>query len=78
MRSEPLFQAQILEPYLDWCIHALVARQSSKGEILEINQVAGYFNYVNRTVTGLGVNTKGDILGLSPSESNDPKNWSHQ
>ena len=50
----------------------------SEGEILEINQVASYFNYVNRTVIGLGVNTKGDVLGLSPNDSNDPKNWSHQ
>ena len=50
----------------------------SEGEILEINQVASYFNYVNRTVLGLGVNTKGDILGLSPSNSEDPKSWSHQ
>lgn len=50
----------------------------SEGEILEINQVASYFNYVNRTVLGLGVNIKGDILGLSPNESKDPNNWSHQ
>lgn len=47
------------------------------GEILEINQVVSYFNYVNRTVLGLGVNTKGDILGLSPNNSNDPDNWNH-
>lgn len=47
------------------------------GEILEINQVVSYFNYVNRTVVGLGVNTDGDILGLSPNDSDDPKNWSH-
>ena len=47
------------------------------GEILEINQVASYFNYVNRMVVGLGVNTDGDILGLSPSSSDDPENWSH-
>lgn len=47
------------------------------GEILEINQVVSYFNYVNRTVVGLGVNTKGDILGLSPNDNNDPNNWSH-
>jgi len=33
------------------------------GEILELNQVIGYFNYGNRTSMGLGVNTKGDILG---------------
>jgi len=47
------------------------------GEILEINQVVSYFNYVNWTVLGLGVNTDGDVLGLSPSESDDPSNWSH-
>ena len=48
------------------------------GEILEINQLVSYFNYVNRTVVGLGVNTKGDILGLSPNESDDPDNWNHK
>jgi uncharacterized peroxidase-related enzyme len=50
----------------------------SEGEILEINQVVSYFNYVNRTVVGLGVDLKGDVLGLSPNESEDPNNWSHQ
>ena len=49
----------------------------SDGEILEINQVVSYFNYVNRTVIGLGVNTLGDILGLSPNESDDAANWNH-
>ncbi len=49
----------------------------SDGEILEINQVTSYFNYANRTVLGLGVNTKGDILGLSPNENSDPTNWKH-
>lgn len=49
----------------------------SDGEILEINQVTSYFNYVNRTVIGLGVNTKGDILGLSPNNSADPNQWNH-
>ena len=47
------------------------------GEILEINQVTSYFNYVNRSVLGLGVAIKGDIIGLSPKESDDPKNWNH-
>ncbi len=47
------------------------------GEILEINQVTSYFNYANRTVLGLGVDTEGDILGLSPNESSDPDNWQH-
>ncbi len=49
----------------------------TEGEILEINQVTSYFNYVNRTVVGLGVTTEGDIIGLSPNDSNDPDNWSH-
>ena len=44
------------------------------GEILEVNQVAAYFAYANRTVTGLGVSTEGEKLGLSP-ENNE--NWEH-
>jgi len=48
------------------------------GEILEINQVAAYFNYANRTVLGLGVRSEGDIIGLSPNNSNDPEDWNHQ
>jgi uncharacterized peroxidase-related enzyme len=48
------------------------------GEILEINQVAAYFNYANRTVLGLGVSTKGDIIGLSPNNNDDENSWSHQ
>ena len=47
------------------------------GEILELNQVSAYFSYANRTVLGLGVNTDGDVLGLSPGDSDDPENWSH-
>ena len=48
------------------------------GEILEINQVAAYFNYANRTVLGLGINTDGDIIGLSPNNSDNPDDWSHK
>lgn len=48
------------------------------GEILEINQVAAYFNYANRTVLGLGCSTAGDILGLSPQDTRDPDNWGHR
>jgi len=33
------------------------------GEILEVNQVCAYFNYSNRLLNGLGVTTKGDIIG---------------
>ena len=48
------------------------------GEILEINQVVAYFNYANRTVLGLGVNVEGDIIGLSPGDSEDENNWNHK
>ena len=33
------------------------------GEILEANQIIGYFNYVNRCLNGLGVTTEGDTVG---------------
>jgi uncharacterized peroxidase-related enzyme len=49
----------------------------NEGEILEINQVVSYFNYVNRSVIGLGASTKGDIIGLSPNQNDDPDNWGH-
>ncbi len=48
------------------------------GQILEINQVTAYFAYANRTVLGLGVNTDGDVLGLSPNNSDNPDDWSHR
>lgn len=48
------------------------------GQILEINQVTSYFCYANRTVLGLGINTEGDVIGLSPGDSSDPDNWSHK
>lgn len=48
------------------------------GEVLEINQVTAYFAYANRTVLGLGIDTEGDVLGLSPGDSADPENWAHQ
>ncbi|WP_411031457.1 carboxymuconolactone decarboxylase family protein [Spongiimicrobium sp. 3-5] len=59
-------------------VENLINKGFTDGEVLEINQVSSYFNYVNRTVVGLGVNTKGDILGLSPNNSEDPTNWNHQ
>ena len=33
------------------------------GEILEVNQVAAYFNYSNRVLNGLGVSLVGDKIG---------------
>ena len=56
-------------------IDALRASGLKDGQILEINQVTAYFAYANRTVTGLGVDTAGEVLGLSPSESGD---WHHE
>lgn len=47
------------------------------GEILEINQVTAYFSYANRTVLGLGCSIKGDVLGLSPNNSDNPNDWGH-
>ena len=43
----------------------LILRQNgaTDGEILEANQIICYFNYVNRTINGLGVTTKGDTVG---------------
>ncbi len=48
------------------------------GEILEINQVCSYFSYANRTVLGLGCSTEGDVLGLSPNNSDNPDDWGHR
>lgn len=58
-------------------IESLRAAGLDDGEILEINQVTAYFNYANRTVLGLGVDTVDDVIGLSPGDSSDPDNWSH-
>lgn len=58
-------------------IDQLRAAGFSDGEVLEINQVTAYFNYANRTVLGLGCSTKGDIIGLSPGNSDDPDDWNH-
>ena len=44
-------------------IGALKAMGLDDGEILEANQIISYFNYANRTLNGLGVTTKGDIVG---------------
>jgi uncharacterized peroxidase-related enzyme len=43
----------------------------SDGEVLEANQIIGYFNYVNRLLNGLGVTTAGDTVGYYAGESSD-------
>jgi len=44
-------------------VDALKAVGLDDGEILEANQIIGYFNYVNRLLNGLGVTTAGDTVG---------------
>ncbi|AXI56808.1 alkylhydroperoxidase [Sulfitobacter sp. JL08] len=58
-------------------IENLRAAGFDDGQILEINQVCAYFSYANRTVLGLGCSTDGDVIGLSPGNSQDPDDWSH-
>ncbi len=59
-------------------IHEMRQAGFDDGQILEINQVAAYFSYANRTVLGLGVNAANEILGLAPGDSSDPKNMVHE
>lgn len=58
-------------------VDALRAAGLEDGEILEVNQVASYFAYVNRVVLGLGVTTEGDVLGLSPATDDALDDWQH-
>ena len=44
-------------------VAALRAAGLDDGAILEANQIICYFNYVNRSINGLGVTTAGDIVG---------------
>ena len=45
-------------------IESLRRNNCTDGEILEVNQVAAYFNYSNRLLNGLGVTTDGDSIGF--------------
>ena len=58
-------------------INNIKAQGYDDGQVLEVNQVISYFSYANRTVSGLGVTVKEDILGLSPGDKNSD-NWHHQ
>lgn len=51
-------------------IEALRAAGVDDGQILEANQIVGYFNYVNRCLNGLGVTTEGDIVGYYSDTEN--------
>lgn len=49
-------------------VERLQALGVDDGEILEANQIIGYFNYVNRLLNGLGVTTEGDVIGYYPAD----------
>jgi uncharacterized peroxidase-related enzyme len=44
-------------------VEALRQSGADDGQILEANQIICYFNYVNRSLNGLGVTTGGDTVG---------------
>ena len=50
-------------------VQELKAAGLDDGEILEANQIIGYFNYVNRLLNGLGVTTDGDTVGYYSNRS---------
>lgn len=49
-------------------LSAMRAHSVDDGQILEINQIIAYFNYVNRLLNGLGVTLEGDVVGYYASE----------
>jgi uncharacterized peroxidase-related enzyme len=58
LRPNEMVQADVM---------ALRAAGADDGQILELNQIIGYFNYVNRLLNGLGVTTIGDTVGFYKS-----------
>ncbi|WP_419911166.1 carboxymuconolactone decarboxylase family protein [Hoeflea sp.] len=50
-------------------VRQLRAAGFDDGQILEANQIVGYFNYVNRSLNGLGVTTQGDVVGYYAENS---------
>ena len=52
-------------------VQELKAAGLDDGEILEANQIIGYFNYVNRLLNGLGVTTHGDTVGYYNNSSTE-------
>ena len=44
-------------------VDRLKSQNIDDGQILEANQIICYFNYVNRSLNGLGVSTENDIVG---------------
>lgn len=54
-------------------VNSLRQHGINDGQILEVNQLVSYFNYVNRLINGLGVTTDGDVVGYY-AKSNDSLN----
>lgn len=52
-------------------VESLKSAGLDDGQILEANQIIGYFNYVNRLLNGLGVTTAGDTVGYYASSEAD-------
>ncbi|MEM7043019.1 MAG: peroxidase-related enzyme [Pseudomonadota bacterium] len=52
-------------------LDAMRADGVDDGEILEVNQIVGYFNYVNRLLNGLGVTLEGDVVGYYKDAAHD-------
>ncbi|CAN5840073.1 peroxidase-related enzyme [soil metagenome] len=52
-------------------VEALRRAGLDDGEILDLNQVVAYFNYVNRSVLGLGVPVDDGPLGLAPDDESE-------
>ena len=56
---------------LEQDVEAMRSAGIDDGQILEANQIICYFNYVNRSLNGLGVTTDGDIVGYYKSTDGD-------
>lgn len=55
-------------------VDAMKAAGFDDGEILEANQIVCYFNYVNRSLNGLGVTLENDTVGYYAGvQSGDPR-----
>ena len=52
-------------------VQAMRDEGAEDGEILEVNQVCGLFNYANRLLNGLGVTLKGDVVGYYDTSAGD-------
>jgi uncharacterized peroxidase-related enzyme len=52
-------------------VELLQAAGFDDGEVLEVNQIISYFNYVNRCLNGLGVTTDNDTVGYYAQTSTD-------